>query len=586
MSTTTTTTSHFKSIHATTTTTTTKDPRSHSHHSLAFSHNSHRYLDDKTSRKHKVPVIIGGSDGSGTRAFVDLLARLGVPMLLDDPISMDIDGSLLCERQGWPPLAKMALVNRKLPVDQWPEIDRNQSRTEMEKLRHVLDVRFARRMRRLAAVDHVNTSKLATKVLFGFKAPITMLLVPMIQAYMYPTGFKYIHVVRDGRDVALSSNQSPVKKFYTSTYKDDAHVRMETYRNTTHVLAMQLWNDWNVGLHEWATTEKQRIADAAAAARLLPKIRKRNQQDHHYYTSFDYLLVRSEDFLNPETKFQSLQVLAKFVGSTLTNQELCCLSQRQSRDMGQSHVFNYNNTNDNNQTLRRVHKHPASILKAAVLEQKRRGISTTTSGALSDITAADHAHRRLLLDNEDPRRRLFELELLERQLIQHRGQWTPEMAAEHGGLRHVDHSQNKSKYDRTDSLKHHDRHMDELRLRAGRGRGPPLDYGDEALGKLMMEQLEALYARKTLSKNRTVTERYGKWSTLLEPNSTLFLLFHSEGAKGLQLFGYEPRKETIYEDAASTNSNYICRSNSSADMDIQCGPKKMNVNRPTGKIKL
>ena len=180
----------------------------------------------------------------------------------------------------------------------------------------------------------------------------------------------------------------------------------------------------------------------------------------------------------------------------------------------------------------------------------------------------------MLLEKESPRRRLFELELLERQLVQHKGQWTPEMAAQHGGLRHMDHSHNKTKIDRLAGLRHHDRQRDELRLRGvGHGRGPPLDYGDEALGKLMMDQLEDLYARKTLSKNRSVTERYGKWSYLLEPNSSLFLLFHSEGARGLQLFGYEPRKDTLY-DVASFNNSYTCNSTSSADMSVQCGQKK------------
>ena len=524
-----------------------------------------RYFDDEAGHKNKVPVIIGGSDGSGTRSFVDLLARLGVPMLLDDPITLDIAGSMLCDRQGWPPLAKMALVNRKHPIDQWPVRDQNQSRFEMEKLRHLLDMRFSRKMRRLATVEHIDTSKLATKVLYGFKAPITMVLLPMIQAYLYPTGFKYIHVVRDGRDVALSSNQSPVKKFYTSTYpnNDDARLRMQKYRNTTHVLAMQLWNDWNVDLYEWAMKEKQRNAAAASSMHKTKKKKKNDDDDDDDdFPSFDYLVVRSEDFLNPDTKFQSLQVLANFIGSTLTEQEICCLSQRQSRDMGQSHVFNYNHTNQTSGVTRWNHGH-SSLSNAAV--PKRLRDRDTSSAALSNT---------LLLEKESPRRRLFELELLERQLVQHKGQWTPEMAAQHGGLRHMDHSHNKTKIDRLAGLRHHDRQRDELRLRGvGHGRGPPLDYGDEALGKLMMDQLEDLYARKTLSKNRSVTERYGKWSYLLELNSSLFLLFHSEGARGLQLFGYEPRKDTLY-DAASFNNSYTCNSTSSADMSVQCGQKK------------
>ena len=74
---------------------------------------------------NKIPLIIGGSDGSGTRSFVELLARLGVLMLLDDPVSLDVGGSQLCEKQGWPPLAKLALTHRASPVNQWPETIQN-----------------------------------------------------------------------------------------------------------------------------------------------------------------------------------------------------------------------------------------------------------------------------------------------------------------------------------------------------------------------------------------------------------------------------------------------------------------------------
>jgi len=31
---------------------------------------------------------------------------------------------------------------------------------------------------------------------------------------------KFIHVVRDGRDIAFSGNQSPVNKFYRNSYRD------------------------------------------------------------------------------------------------------------------------------------------------------------------------------------------------------------------------------------------------------------------------------------------------------------------------------------------------------------------------------
>jgi len=47
---------------------------------------------------------------------------------------------------------------------------------------------------------------------YGIKAPVSMLLVPMFREIW--GRMKFIHVVRDGRDIAFSGNQSPVKKFY------------------------------------------------------------------------------------------------------------------------------------------------------------------------------------------------------------------------------------------------------------------------------------------------------------------------------------------------------------------------------------
>ena len=196
-------------------------------------------------------------------------------------------------------------------------------------------------MRQLATTRHINESQLATNVSFGFKAPVTMLLLPMIQAHMYPQGFLYLHVVRDGRDIALSSNQSPVKKFYMTTYPDDAKARIDQYRNMSLVMAMQLWNDWNVHLLEWATqnmitktTNNTKLTTTTTTPR------------------FDFMVVRSEDFVQgkPETKLRALQQLAHFVGSPLTRDQLCCLSQRDTRDMGQSHWYVANQTSTSKET--------------------------------------------------------------------------------------------------------------------------------------------------------------------------------------------------------------------------------------------
>lgn len=52
----------------------------------------------------KSVLVVGGTDGSGTRSFVDLLNDLGVPMAVDDAGTMDVHGWEM--DGGWPPLVK------------------------------------------------------------------------------------------------------------------------------------------------------------------------------------------------------------------------------------------------------------------------------------------------------------------------------------------------------------------------------------------------------------------------------------------------------------------------------------------------
>jgi len=158
-------------------------------------------------------------------------------------------------------------------------------------------------------------------VQFGWKAPVSMLLLPFLREVFGP--IKFLHVVRDGRDIALSRNMSPVKKFYKSFYGNDGlpaelpSSTDPTNSNNTdvmNVLAMQLWNDWNLQVLEY---EKKHGTNA---------------------NDFDYLVMRTEDLLNPETKFQSLQQLADFVGSPMSLSDICCQSQQAIVDMGESSV--------------------------------------------------------------------------------------------------------------------------------------------------------------------------------------------------------------------------------------------------------
>jgi hypothetical protein len=48
-----------------------------------------------------------------------------------------------------------------------------------------------------------------------------MLLLPIFSEAWNGVGIKFLHVTRDGRDIAFSGNQSPVRKFYDTYYSQE-----------------------------------------------------------------------------------------------------------------------------------------------------------------------------------------------------------------------------------------------------------------------------------------------------------------------------------------------------------------------------
>lgn len=68
-------------------------------------------IDDENLIQTPVPLIVGGTDGSGTRGVVDLLQRLKVPMVVEDEGTKDVHGSPYMDKGGWPVVVR--------PVVQW-----------------------------------------------------------------------------------------------------------------------------------------------------------------------------------------------------------------------------------------------------------------------------------------------------------------------------------------------------------------------------------------------------------------------------------------------------------------------------------
>jgi hypothetical protein len=472
-------------------------------------------LHDYYSRKHmtetKRPLlIVGGSDGSGTRAFVDTLGRLGVPMLVDDSGTMDVHASTLFDGKGWPSLVELVMNNTRTANYEFEDLPagvQEKARSELEKLKDEYEGRAIK----LLAKKKQGNKRASEKVEYGFKAPISMLLLPLLlEVY---GSVKFLHVVRDGRDVALSKNQSPVKKFYDIYYEDSAD-RRKRYDNDNlkETMGVQLWNDWNIETLEW-------------------------EQRHSDGDSFDYLVMRSEDLLD-QNKFDSLVQLADFVGSQKTMKELCCMSQQELVDMGKSAGHNkktgFMHSLDEDSRSSSALKSKVSQGKTKEFtrlqeshnkrrEEARYRYELNMQQPGKAVRSKRKAKVERLLEPTDSRnsRRLFGEQTLK--VFKPRRNYFTEQRAQK-----AEEEKEEEDLMLENSTLRKKRQVDKIKK----------EYGTQASShRLGTHKLTRPMSRAS---PEDVKKRYGKWVSALEDRPELSALLHSQGADALETFGYEP----------------------------------------------
>ena len=219
-------------------------------------------------RAGAVPLVVGGTDGSGTRGVVALLQRLGVHMVVEDANTLDVHGR---EMGGWPAVVGPVLAAARsadyeletLPAAVRERAVRAVARFARVKARQACGAEplardIARELGTLAASRVAPTR--ARGVAFGFKAPVSMLLVPVLARVLGP--FKFVHVLRDGRDLAFSDNQSPVNRFYNDTFGAAAWAR---HARWPPARALELWSKWNGGVRDWAARHATTAANLSDA---------------------------------------------------------------------------------------------------------------------------------------------------------------------------------------------------------------------------------------------------------------------------------------------------------------------------------
>lgn len=122
-------------------------------------------------------------------------------------------------------------------------------------------------------------------VLYGFKHPRSVLLLPYMKAVL-GDGFKYIHVIRDGREVATGNN----KRFYRdicSLFHEERKWCTQTKKNR-----LRFWASFNIEMIEW--------------------FRKHGGRQQ-------FLVVRAEDLVN--NKPECLERVARFLGANVNPSE-------------------------------------------------------------------------------------------------------------------------------------------------------------------------------------------------------------------------------------------------------------------------
>ncbi|GKY94600.1 hypothetical protein MPSEU_000425500 [Mayamaea pseudoterrestris] len=443
-------------------------------------------IDNYYSRRHldlvteNMPVLfVGGSDGSGTRAVVATLIQLGIPMLVDDTNGYDVHGLTLFNGEGWPPLVNAVLNatnSANYEYDSLPSTIKSFIREEMNKFRNQIALRGAAKLQSFVTAENTTTNK----VRYGLKAPVSMLLLPVLRHSFGP--IKFIHVVRDGRDVSFSRNQSPVKKFYNQFYPDFRSKRT-LYDNKLYneVMAMELWNDWNMQALDW-------------------------ERNHNDGKTFDYLIMRSEDMIDPQTRYQSLTQLADFVGSPKTPQEVCCLSRQHVSDMGVSG------------------KHGSDPSELLV---------SNTMNVAEQIQEMDWRKAFRPIDQALERRKL---ELLK---IKH---VAPHLYEQ---LHRMQEAQDKEMKIRRQQrlLQKFDTHrrVEGILLRHEIDK-PSEDSTNGAHSKSMVTASPGvMHNHSEFQESKEVKNRYGRWIDDVRGRKELKKLLHRVGKDGLSLIGYEPK---------------------------------------------
>lgn len=510
-------------------------------------------LDNYYSRSHldfSTPsvLILGGLEGSGASAVLDALMHYKISILtLDEASTQNIEAWQNIENA----VLEAGIQTANYDFASLPESTQTAVKIEWQKIMQMMPQFSAEGGR---------------TILYAIQAQDALFLLPVLKA-LISQPIKFLHCIRDGRDLSLLSGKeiphssrerrlgtatatslhSTAEQYLLDHYYQNTDPDVEGTNNQRIVKAMRLWDDFNKDSLQW-------------------------QQDHADASTFEYLAVRAEDFLSPETKLESLIQLKHFVhAEDMTIESLCCLSRHAMVKQSSEYLKSFAKA----QAQKDILKGSDELLLHQQDEEERRKARLGdlmggkfhrrprhTPGGESDTAIELDQHRQDRFQNIGER--------LAERLSSPKGEDIGSGNVEEGDRRRLLETnqlrRRRRLVDQTDN--HHD-HAAQLLADYGAWRKTfPKAMHDEEAAKVAASTGEKLLAQyraneqdfegilteqsftrsikwlkgihHTDPESQYKTKRYGKWVQILDDQPALAQRLHTIGKESLELFGYEP----------------------------------------------
>lgn len=164
----------------------------------------------------KHPFVIGGVGGSGTRVFVDILQKAGC--YIGNRLNPSKDS-----------LAFVPLYDKWIPKILTDDVSKNE------------ELDLVNEIKQCVAVHQKEMP--SGNVPWGWKNPRSIYLLKYFHE-LYPA-MKFIHIIRDGRDMAFSQNQNQVQK-YAPYVLEKSELNQEPC-----ILSMKFWGKMNLSVSDY-----------------------------------------------------------------------------------------------------------------------------------------------------------------------------------------------------------------------------------------------------------------------------------------------------------------------------------------------